>query len=353
MLLRSLPWSPKHYSDALCFSPEMVEKLNSKQSRSASSATIPPSPECHTLRTPVRTVWYHIYTLWLFTFSDLITIVVPKTAFGIITLLSGQTLTTNPQPEYLATLLSAPCIVAWIWLNLLPLAVINQYDDKSVIEDKENKPWRPIPSERLTRGEARTLSRVGYLAALLASSYLGGMVECLLLIAEGWIYNELEGANESLLARNFLNAAGYITFASGAARVGCVSSDTQMHAASLLWLPLLGGVIFSTIQIQDLYDQQGDAVRGRRTIPLLAGERLARLSIAIPVVVWSWVCPAFWVVEPWGFATPITLGAILIFRLYQYRGRKEDKVSFLIWIVWIISLYLLPLTKTIIEAKEH
>lgn len=289
-----------------------------------------------------RTILYHIYSLWLFTFSDLKTIVVPKTLFGIVTLFSGRSLMQSPRPNSTRIIGCIPFIVLWNWLNLLPLDMSNQNDAKSIIEDKVNKPWRPIPAGRLTVEETRTLIFGSYVVTMLASLYLGGFPECLALIVEGWIYNVLEGANKSLLARNFLNAVGYMTFASGAAKVACAQTGTQLREDSSTWLILLCVVISTTIQFQDLYDQKGDAIRGRRTIPLIAGDRMARLTIAVPIVIWSWVCPAFWGLEYLGFILPIFLGTFIILRLYRYRSVDEDKKSFVIWNAWVMSLYLLP-----------
>ena len=294
-----------------------------------------------------RTIWYHTYSLWLFTFSDLKTIVVPKTLFGIITLLSGRSLMQDPRPTHAAILGCIPFIILWNWLNLLPLDMSNQQDVKSTVEDKVNKPWRPIPAGRLTAEETRTLMFASYAVAIFASLYLGGFSECLALIVEGWIYNVLEGANRSLLARNILNAAGYMTFASGASQVACAHSGTRMRGNSSTWFFVLSGVISTTIQLQDLYDQEGDAIRGRRTIPLLAGDKVARLTVGIPVAIWSWVCPAFWGLNFPGFILPIALGAVIIFRLYSYRSVDEDKTSFLVWNAWVIILYLLPFLRNI------
>lgn len=288
------------------------------------------------------TIWYHIYSLWLFTFSDLKTIVIPKTLFGIVTLLSGRSLMKDPRPKTTTIIGCIPFIILWNWLNLLPLDMSNQHDVKSTIEDKVNKPWRPIPAGRVTVEETRALMLGSYVVAMLASLYLGGFSECVALIVEGWIYNVLEGANRSLLARNILNAVGYMTFASGAAKVACAQSGTQLREDSSIWLILLSGVISTTIQFQDLYDQKGDAIRGRRTIPLIAGDTVARLTVTIPIAIWSCVCPAFWGLEFLGFILPIALGAIITFRLYRYRSVDEDKKSFMIWNAWVMSLYFLP-----------
>lgn len=289
-----------------------------------------------------HTFWYHLHTLWLFTFSDLKTIVLPKSAFGIITLLSGQNLMKGSRPPYATICFCLPLVLVWNWVNLLPLAMNNQYSKESTEEDRENKPWRPIPAGRVTMQETRYLMFICYAVAFSSSLVLGGTAECVALILQGWIYNHLEGANKSYLARNLLNATGYLTFAAGATRVACIQSGTDLHPRSSLWFIVLGGVILTTIQFQDLYDQKGDSIRGRRTIPLLVGDRLSRLTICIPIAVWSFLCPAFWGSDPIGFALPVSLGSFIIFRLYCYRSVDGDRRSFKIWNAWITTLYLIP-----------
>ena len=93
------------------------------------------------------------------------------------------------------------------WLNLLLLDTSNRRDHNSSVEDKENKPWRPIPAGNLAVDETRWLTFLTCMAAVLASINMGRLVESLTLIVESWIYNELGGANNSFLAKSTLNAA--------------------------------------------------------------------------------------------------------------------------------------------------
>lgn len=289
-----------------------------------------------------QNMYYRLYSLWLFTYSDIKTIIIPKILFGIATLLSGRNLTNDNCPAISVVIRCIPLIMLWTWLNLLPLDVNNQRGAESILEDKANKPWRPIAAGRLTAKEAQILMFGAYAIALYVSPYLGCSLECIAIILAGWVYNVMEGANQSFLARNLLNALGYMLFASGAAKVACTSSKTQLRQDSLAWFFLLGGVIATTIQFQDLYDQKGDALRGRRTIPLLAGDRMARLTISIPIAIWSFACPMFWRMGLFGFVVPVGLGSIITVRLYRYRSVYEDKRSFLVWNAWIMSLYFLP-----------
>lgn len=235
----------------------------------------------------------------------------------------------------------------WTWLNLLPLDMNNEHREDDIEEDKINKPWRPIPAGRLSIEETKSLMLASYIAAILGSVYLGGLPECLALIVQGWIYNELGAANHSYLTRNVLNATGYMTFAAGAAKVACIHSGTTLQRRAHPWFLLLGVVIATTIQFQDLYDQKGDSARGRLTVPLVIGDGRARLSVKLPVAVWSLLCPAFWRLNARGFVLPVILGAVIIFRLSRYRDVSADKTSFKIWNAWVVVLYLLPFVKAI------
>jgi 1,4-dihydroxy-2-naphthoate octaprenyltransferase len=66
------------------------------------------------------------------------------------------------------------------------------------------------------------------------------------------------------------------------------------------WTILVSAVIFTTMHVQDLKDVVGDRARGRCTAPIVLGRQIAAYTIAVPVIVWSTVCPWFWAVPIWG-----------------------------------------------------
>jgi len=55
----------------------------------------------------------------------------------------------------------------------------NQRQAESIEEDKFNKPWRPLPSGRMSAGQATKLMLVFYAIALAISAYMGGLSQCL------------------------------------------------------------------------------------------------------------------------------------------------------------------------------
>ena len=292
---------------------------------------------------------YHAKSIWLFTFSDLKTIVGPETAFGILSALSGPILTTNSSPNNVVILGRTPRVLFWCWINLLPFAIDNQRQPEAIKEDGENKPWRPMPSGRLSEKQAKWLMWSLYPAAIIASMKLGGLKQCLTLIFLGWWYNDLGGADYSCIIRNLINACGFLSYASGATEV---ASRTELlgnpfKPIAWSWFLIIGAVVFTSVQTQDMYDQSGDDMRGRKTVPLVIGDAYARWSIAIAMAFWSVACPTFWHLGPGTYAMSMITAAIITFRTLTKRSVKDDKLTFRIWNLWMVMLYLMPLFKRI------
>ncbi len=280
------------------------------------------------------------YTMFLFTFSDLKTIVFPETVFAVFTSHSSSLLLSGDLRSPSATLSRLPLVILWLWINLLPFAIDNQRQPLAIEEDRKNKPWRPLPSGFITRKAARRTMLTTYSIAFLISIYLGTIQQCITLMALGFVYNDLGGADRSCVIRNLVNAAGFTCFASGATVIASYPSSWT-HVSSE-WFALIFMTIFSTVQAQDMPDQQGDLARGRKTLPLVIGDRNARWTICIGVLFWSFVAPAFWELGFRGYALPVILGSILSTRVLLKTSTTEDKRTFLIWNIWMVTLYMLP-----------
>lgn len=282
-------------------------------------------------------------TLWLFTASDIQTFVLPETTFGIAGALSGSAITTNSHPRFLSIISRVAHTVAWTWLNTLLFTLANQRLPQSVTEDRLNKPLRPIPAGHITGTQTRRLLMVSIPAVVLASIPLGATEETLVLIALTWIYNDLGGADENFLVRNLINGFAHPAYSAGATRVACRhTSPCDLNESGYRWVAIIGAVIFSTLQVQDLKDQEGDQARGRSTAPLVLGDRIARWTVAVPVMVWSVVCPRYWVLSPWGYIAPVALGSLITVHLFLRKGVGADRFTWKLWSLWMASLYLLP-----------
>ncbi|EPS93154.1 hypothetical protein FOMPIDRAFT_1093562, partial [Fomitopsis schrenkii] len=193
------------------------------------------------------------YTLHLFTRSDLKTIWIPVTVLGIVSAQCG-----NLRDIFLTS--------AWVWLHLLQFCVSNQSLPGGATEDTVNKPWRPVPSGRITLRAARRLRWLLALLCVAVSSTLHATAPSLALTLIFWGNNEL-GFDSHWALRNVFNGMGYGGFNLGATYVASGSFSVLSPAAIPHVLASL--VIITTIQAQDFQDATGDAARGRRTLPLV------------------------------------------------------------------------------------
>ena len=295
----------------------------------------------------VSAAFWHVQTIWLFTFSDLKTIVGPQTLFGILSMLSEPVLTTKASPGFYETIGVIPRTAFWTWINLLPGIIDNQRNPEAIKEDSMNKPWRPMPSNRLSQEAALVLVLVLYPIAIFSSLKLGGLGQCLALIVLAYWYNNLGGADRNFFVKNFINACGYICFTSGAAEVASTSqiSTSSPKPVTIQWLLLIGAVVLTSVHTQDMHDQAGDKARGRMTLPLVIGDRPARWTIATAMTLWSVLCPTFWGLGIVSYAVSMSLGTFIALRALFKTSIEDDKRTFRFWNLWMVLLYAMPLAK--------
>ena len=291
----------------------------------------------------VNILSYHVYTLWLFTYNDLKTMVIPSTAFALFNGVPSLKARTDSSHGSQSMILVSriPIILLWSWTNLLAFAVNNQRQASAIEEDRLNKPWRPMQAGRLTGAQVKKLALAVYPLALVASFFLGGGTsQCISLVFFGYLYNDLKGGDVSWILRNILNGCGFTCFASGALEVALQS---PIKPNMIPWLFLVGAVVCTTVHTQDMYDQAGDFAAGRRTIPLIFGDGPARWSIVFAVTGWSYLCPMFWGSVAVGYLAPGILGVLVSVRSLSKRSVEEDRTTFRIYNAWLVSIYLLPL----------
>ena len=278
--------------------------------------------------------------IFLFTASDFKTIVFPQAMFAISSSFAGPVLLEAPLPEPIMILQRAPLVIFWNWINLLFLDISNQRQLSSIEEDKLNKPWRPLPSGLMSVQSAQRLLYFVYPTAIVASIYLENLPQCFALIFLNWVYNDLGGSDWNPWVRNMANAAGYTSFASGALAVA--SSGATLNFSGYLWFLIIFLFISSTVQMQDVPDQEGDRQRGRRTVCLELGDRAARWTVALAVMGWSIVIPTFWSLSLVGYVVPIVLGFLISYRVLSQSTVPEDQRTYKLYNVWMVVVYLSP-----------
>ncbi|KAK2756654.1 hypothetical protein FQN54_005099 [Arachnomyces sp. PD_36] len=292
-----------------------------------------------------ETVRNFLWDLWLFTESDFFTFVGPDSAFGIFGALAGPLLLNNAD-QPLEVLARAPLVVIFNWSNLLIFDLANQRRPESVEEDRINKPHRPLPSGRMTPLGARRLLLVSLPVVFVINYFIGPWIETSLLFALTWMYNDLGGGDEDFIIRNLIIGFAFGLYNAGSLKVAG-GPDSSINKQGVMWTSIISTVIFTTMHSQDMKDQAGDRSRGRRTAPIVLGDFAARGTIAIPIAVWSIICPWFWYTGFEGYILTVPLGAYIIWHLYADRTFRGDRASWKLWTLWTALLYLLPTVKQI------
>jgi 4-hydroxybenzoate polyprenyltransferase len=321
---------------------ERASSVDGKMSL-AQTTTLPPKDSirarCTQKALSAQQSWlYHLRSIWLFTKSDLKTIIIPKTIFGVLNAIAAPLYgihTGVPLKPY-AILLAA----FWVWINLLPFVIDNQRRPESIKEDRQNKPWRTMPSGRMTEKQARAVMFTLYPLAFLLSVIIGGWRSSLALMAFGFWYNDLGGAG-GVFTKNFINACGFCCFAFGAMEVA-LAVPLPLSPRLVNWILVIAATVFTTVQTQDLPDQEGDRLCGRKTVPLAIGDYKTRIATAFFMVIWSLFCPFYWHTPAPLFFIFASLGVLIGGRSLFKRDVRDDEITFKLWNGWMALLYALP-----------
>ncbi|KAI9444016.1 UbiA prenyltransferase family [Lactarius indigo] len=271
-------------------------------------------------------VKYHIHTAILFTWTDYKTIFLPITVFACAT---------APLQSFSSFL---QCGV-WIWFHQLMCNVSNQA--RSYQEDKANRPWRPLPSGRISEPKAVVLRwTMVLLCILLSFIYDQDLVPTTLsLVAVTYTYDELGGAS-NIVGKALCTAGGYASFEVGATTI--ISANHALDIVSVTAVIISGILIFTVIQAQDFPDVEGDKLARRMTFPIYAPE-LSRFLTLFAIVAWSIFLSWFWGIGRISTALFISFGIHVGLRYYFYRDLADDRKSYLIFNVWLMAAHVLPL----------
>lgn len=150
------------------------------------------------------------------------------------------------------------------------------------------------------------------------------------------------GGSENPFWRNVINACGFTLYNSAALDIMGRRLLTWSTSVEIQWLLITAGIVLTTIQIQDLRDQEGDQMRGRPTLPLIIGDKICRITIVASVISWSLFAMWFWQYSLIGCGVTAALSVALIWWLSAKRTIAGDRESFKIWSLWLILIYALP-----------
>ena len=108
---------------------------------------------------------------------------------------------------------------------------------------------------------------------------------------------------------------------------------------------LVGCVVFTTMQIQDMKGQAGDRTRSRRSVPLTLEDWAARWTVAVPVLTWFIICLLFLSLGFLRYLATGGFGIVIAWRIWLLSNVQADQKTWKLWTAWTALLYLLPLLK--------
>lgn len=174
--------------------------------------------------------------------------------------------------------------------------------------------------------------------------HVGAETACI--ISGCWVYNDLKASDDSFIIRNGVIALGFGVFNWSSVKVAIAGGNGNMSGVGAMgyrWIVLYSLVIFSTMHVQDMKDQIGDAARGRKTAPLVLGNVAARWSLAVPIMLWGPVCTLYCQANALAMVIVVGFGVSVAWRCVMLRGRKHDRSTWQLWCVWTVVLGLMPL----------
>ncbi|EEB89690.1 hypothetical protein MPER_12184 [Moniliophthora perniciosa FA553] len=253
-----------------------------------------------------------VHTLFLFTKSDIPLVIVPSLIIAYAA--AG--------PTDLVAFFHA---FLWLELHLLAFEIKNQA--LGIEEDRLCKPYRPFASNRASLKYAQHLY-VTALAITFCYSFYHRLQLVTLVYALGiTAHNELELAKSAVL-KNILSGWGYACYAWGSIYIighHQPLNTTSIHAIVTTFL------IFSlTGHAQDFRDRSGDALMGRKTIPLIYSQRVARASVVLAMAVLTYSFSKRWSPPPLVIGVFTALFLMTSVTLSVQHNEEEDRKNF-IW----------------------
>ncbi|KAF8526145.1 UbiA prenyltransferase family [Gautieria morchelliformis] len=265
-------------------------------------------------------------TLFLFTKSDIKTILIPVTIFSVAT-----------APLHDRTHL--PQLMLWVWLHLLQFNLANQSLNPN--EDAANKPDRPIPSGRITVQQARILRWGCLIPCLMCSACFSTAVVQVSAASSFFFYafNEL-GFDSHWFGRHVLNGAGLACFEIGATLIAG-PDRTTLGPTSKLAILVSTSIFITTNHTQDFKDVFGDKKVGRQTLPIIF-PIASRVVVFISMVVWSLGLVYLWNLGPIISTILLTLASFVGSRFVFLKSVLEDQRSYYLYNVWLSLASALP-----------
>lgn len=221
----------------------------------------------------------------------------------------------------------------YFWLYASVFCISNQLG--GVHEDRLNKPDRPLAAGLLTRRGAW----VRWFVAMGLFSLVGwhlGVLEWTLLWQVSLVLHNLGSWSRHYATKNLVMTLGAV--AQLAAAWQMVRPITPTVWA---WILVPALTLLTHVSLQDMRDMEGDSVVGRRTLPIVFGERPSRLFLALAFGLLP-VATHFVLMAPEGLRPDVLVLDLLLAaislaiagRIILLRSPTADHVTYMLYTYW-------------------
>ncbi|KAG8158652.1 hypothetical protein KVR01_011774 [Diaporthe batatas] len=230
-----------------------------------------------------------------------------------------------------------------------------------VEEDRVAKPHRPLPSGLISMENA-SLLYYALFVSMWAAAYLEKTVQCTLIYSMAIIFYNEGGLAAIPVVKNVIGAVGLACYCWGTTVILGIDLDHSpaelkiLHRADMVLdhgrelsstkavaLVIIVGIFSTTGHAQDFRDRSGDLLMGRKTIPLLLSQPVARWSLAAMIAGWTVGLIALWQPPVLASVAFTALGLRCLGGYLRSYEEKDDYVSYRWYGFWLLGGNLLPI----------
>ncbi|KAG1899012.1 UbiA prenyltransferase family [Suillus fuscotomentosus] len=232
----------------------------------------------------------------------------------------------------------------WLWFHVFQFNASNQ--SYSAHEDVLNKPWRPVPSGRISVKDARELRWALMLFCLGFSFLFGSNVVITSVMATVLIIvNDDLRLSDHPVFKTLCSTGGYVIVELASLLI--LSRECTLDGMSIKEPVCSTLVVLLTVHAQDFADVNGDRRSGRRTLPIIAPEG-SRIYILCALPLFSFALASVWSLGPLSSLLFVSMGSWVGIRYYLFRDEIRDQSTYRLYNIWIMSAHLLP-----VNARFH
>lgn len=268
---------------------------------------------------------------WHFIWRDISTTMIPALLF------MGAAVKTIYPISMQALLLGLGRWAIYFWLYIYTFCLADQIGGAE--EDRINKPDRPIPAAAVSLHGAVRRWVVAVGVFLLVGGWFGVWPWSLLWVVASVLHNFRGWDKHWFTKNNVIMPVGFLAEVAPAWQL-----VTPLTPLAWRWLLVGAFVVCVTAAVQDFRDITGDRATGRRTLPVILGQKRARALMSVIFLFMPFFIH-FMLFEAAGIVGKVLCDAwlgglvmLIVYRLWKYDSAPEDHKTYMVYTYWYCSV---------------